>query len=147
MWRFFKKNKQEEKEPEPLSSQRSSTWFSSAKKDLSKAQELLQEDPDLASFMAWQAVRRAFKALEKRAGKRLGESSFVKLLQSFPEGKLAAKPVHDAALLLDHFKRLASHDDIFLETTLRLGPLGREDGRRVIEAARTIINFLEHRLR
>ncbi len=130
-----------------LESQRSSSWFSSSLADLKKAEELLNEDPDLAAFLAWQAARKAFKALEKKAGKRISESSFVRLLERFPEGQYALKPVKDAALFLDHFRRLAKHDDLFREVNLSLGPLGKEDARRVIEAARLLINFLEHRLK
>ncbi len=97
--------------------------------------------------MAWQAARKAFKALEKKAGKRLSESSFVKLLAQFPEGQIAMKPVKDAALFLDYFRRLAAHDDLFQETTLGLNPLTEDDARRVLEAAKILINFLEHRLK
>ncbi|NPA48428.1 MAG: HEPN domain-containing protein [Thermodesulfobacteria bacterium] len=143
--RLFRRQKG--KEAPELESQRSSSWLASSLADLKKAEELLKEDPDLAAFLAWQAARKAFKALEKKAGRSLSESSFVKLLAQFPEGQYALKPVKDAALFLDHFRRLAKHDDLFQEVNLGLGPLEREDARRVIEAARLLINFLEHRLK
>ncbi len=136
-----------EKGTPELESQRSSSWLASSLADLQKAEELLGEDPDLAAFLAWQAARKAFKALEKKAGKSFSENSFVRLLELFPEGQFALKPVKDAALFLDHFRRLARHDDLFREINLGLGPLSREDARRVLEAARLLINFLEHRLK
>ena len=140
---FWKKDTKEK----TLKSQRASSWLSSSWKDFARAEEMLEREPDLAAFMAWQAARKAFKALEKKAGKRLSESSFVKLLEQFPEGKMAMKPVRDAALFLDYFRRLAAHDDLFRETSLGLNPLTREDARRVLNAAKTLINFLEHRLK
>ncbi len=130
-----------------LESQKASSWLADSLRDLDKAQRLLDEDPDLAAFLAWQAARKAFKALEKKAGRRVPESSFERLLAQFPEGQLALRPVKDAAKFLDHFRRLAKHDDLFREVNLGLGPLGREDARRVLEAARLLINFLEHRLK
>ncbi|NPB09004.1 MAG: HEPN domain-containing protein [Thermodesulfobacteria bacterium] len=139
--------KKDKKAEEPLESQRSSSWLASSWRDYERARELLAKDPDLAAFMAWQAARKAFKALEKKAGKRLSESSFVKLLAQFPEGQIAMKPVKDAALFLDYFRRLAAHDDLFQETTLGLNPLTEDDARRVLEAAKILINFLEHRLK
>ena len=141
---FFRKKKKEEK---PLKSQKASSWLASSWQDFQKAEKLLEKDPDLAAFLAWQAARKAFKALEKKAGKRLSESSFVKLLTCFPEGQMAMKPVKDAALFLDHFRRLAAHDDLFRESSLGLNPLTKEDARRVLGAAKTLINFLEHRLK
>ncbi len=146
MLSFLRKKKGREEAPS-LESQKSSAWLADSLKDLAKAEKLLQEDPDLAAFLSWQAARKAFKALEKKAGRRLSESSLEKLLAQFPEGQLAAKPVKDAARFLDHFRRLARHDDLFREVNLNLGPLGVEDARRVFEAARIIINFLEHRLK
>lgn len=143
---FFKKKKESAQEP-TLESQRASSWLASSWKDFERAQELLEKEPDLAAFLAWQAARKAFKALEKRAGKRLSESSFVKLLGQFPEGQMALKPVKDAALFLDHFRRLAAHDDLFRESSLGLNPLTKEDARRVLNAAQTLINFLEHRIK
>ncbi len=125
---------------------RSVSWFLSATNDLEKAKKILDEDPDLAGFMAWQAARMAFKALEKRVGKRVSESSLVKLLEKFSEGKPVVGKVRDAALLLDHFKRLASHNDLFRESSLGLGPLRKEDGRRLVEAAQILINFLKHQI-
>ncbi len=144
LFKLFRTRKGEAPE---LKSQRSSSWLESSLADLRKAEEMLAEDPDLSAFLAWQAARKAFKALEKKAGRRLSESSFVRLLEKFPEGQFALKPVKDAALFLDHFRRLAKHDDLFQEVNLGLGPLRREDARRVIEAARLLINFLEHRLK
>jgi len=142
---FFRRGPKEREKP--LESQRSSSWLASSWRDFERAQELLEKDPDLAAFMAWQAARKAFKALEKKAGKRLSESSFVRLLAQFPEGQMAMKPVKDAALFLDHFRRLAAHDDLFRETNLGLNPLTKEDARRVLEAAKLLINFLEHRIK
>ncbi len=129
-----------------MSLNRSSSWFLSATIDLKKAREMLEKDPDLAGFMAWQAARMAFKALEKRAGKRVGESSLLRLLEKFSEGKPVIGKVRDAALLLDHFKRLASHNDLFLESSLGFGPLRKEDGRRLVEAAQILIDFLRHQV-
>lgn len=144
MLSFFRRKK--DKAP-VLESQRPSSWLADSLKDLKKAEELLTEDPDLAAFLSWQAARKAFKALEKKAGRRLSESSFERLLASFPEGQYALRPVREAAKFLDHFRRLARHDDLFREVNIGLGPLTREDARRVLEAARLLINFLEHRLR
>ncbi len=105
----------------------------------------MEEDPDLAAFLAWQAARKALKGLEKKAAKNIGTSSLAKILSSFPEGQMAGKAVREAAQYLDLFKRLAQHSDVF-DQGINLGPLTREDARRVIEAAQLIVNFLEHRL-
>ncbi len=143
---FFKKKKGKKEEP-ILESQRASSWLSSSWKDLTRARELLEKEPDLAAFLAWQAARKAFKALEKRSGKHLSENSLAKILAQFPEGQMALKPVKEAALFLDHFRRLAAHDDLFRETSLGLNPLTKEDAQRVLKAAETLINFLEHRIK
>ncbi len=120
-------------------------WFQEACADLKKAETMLKQDPDLAAFLAWQSARKALKALEKKSGKRVSTSSLAEILESFPEGKLAGKPVRDAAKYLDLFKGLARHNDLF-SSGLTLGPLGPGDARRLIDAARLILNFLEHRI-
>ncbi|WP_022852795.1 HEPN domain-containing protein [Thermodesulfatator atlanticus] len=142
----FLKRKGNTKEP-VLESQKPSSWLETSLKDLKRAEELLAKDPDISAHLAWQAARKALKAMEKKAGKRIAEPSLEKIFLHFPEGKQAPRPVKEAVKFLDLFKRLASHEDIFLETNLGLGSLTQEDARRVLNAAQTLINHLAHRLK
>jgi len=128
-----------------MSGGKPSQWFQAAQADLKRAQALLEQDPDLAAFLAWQAARKALKGLEKKACKNIGTTSLYKILLSFPEGQLAGKGVREAAKYLDLFKKLAQHSDVFNQG-INLGPLTKSDARKVLEAARLILNFLEHRL-
>ncbi|AEH44081.1 HEPN domain protein [Thermodesulfatator indicus DSM 15286] len=143
---MFKFLKRKGKEP-VLESQKPSSWLESSYKDLKRAEELLEKDPDLSAHLAWQAARKALKALERKAGKRVSASSLEELFFKFPEGQNAPRTVREAVKFLDLFKRLAKHEDIFQEVSMGLGPLTPYDAKRVIDAARLVINHLEHRLR
>ncbi|OAG28643.1 HEPN domain-containing protein [Thermodesulfatator autotrophicus] len=145
MFKFLKR-KGQEKEP-ILESQKPSSWLASSYKDLKRAEEILEKEPDLSAHLAWQAARKALKALERKAEKRISASSLEELFLRFPEGENAPRSVREAVKFLDLFKRLAKHEDLFLDGSMQLGPLTTHDAKRVIEAAKLLINHLEHRLK